>query len=341
MDKKIPLIIDCDPGGDDAFAIMMMQGSGKFDIRAICPVNGNSPLKATKENAMNTACYLGINTRIAIGADKPLIQGISVGDNLADLKAQAEKNGENAEEIGNKFIDMDFGTPNQEFNPDPAWDVIYQEAKKFPGELVILAVGPLTNLAIALTKYQDLKGLIKQIVCMGGTTGPGNANSYAEFNTFIDPYAWQCVLKSGVPFVMMGLNVTDQGYHTLEELKELAQVQSKISPMIDAFYRQAVEWDQKLSSGDFPMEMFGENPWSGGKMSYPDAVAAAYLIDPTCIHAEYKQVKVETRSPIAFGQTMVDLRKGTRGAVPNCTVGLTCDREKYLQIVKDCVAAYK
>ena len=341
MDKKIPLIIDCDPGGDDAFAIMMVHGSGKYDIRAICPVNGNSPLRATKTNSMDLNCYLGINTRVCIGADKPLIQGISIGDNIADIKAEAKKNGENEEEIGSKFLShMTFPAPTMDYDTTPAWDVIYQEAKKFPGELVILALGPLTNLAIAFAKYHDLKDLVKEIVCMGGTTDVGNANSYAEFNTFIDPYAWQAVIKTGVPFVMLGLNVTHQGYLTVEEMEELAKMPTRIPPMMDAFYQQTLERQEKI--GKFGQTPFTQMPWRRkGIMSYPDAAAAAYLIDPTMFHTEYKEVRVECRSPIAFGQTIVDLRDGDRGAVPNCYVCLTCDREKYKDLIFDCVAAYK
>ena len=332
--NKIPLLIDTDPGGDDAMAIMMAQGSGLFDIVAICPVNGNSPLRETKRNAMDLACYYGIDTRVAIGADAPLFKGMITNSNFKRMAKYLKKEGPEADfQYGGQMFHFDFPAPSKEFDPKPAWDVIYEEAVKAGGELVILAIGPLTDLALAFAKYRDLHKLVKQIVVMGGSAYGGNHTPVAEFNVLIDPYAFQSVLTQDIPFRMVGLEACACGYHTLDEVRELAETDTVIAPMLKAYYGTILE---RAKNPDHPAV-------KNGRMVFFDAVAMATLIDPSVCDYLYTHVEVETRSPIAFGQTVVDKRYGSaavrlKGASDaNCEVALNCDRDKYVKMMKDCL----
>jgi len=330
--RKIPLLIDTDPGGDDAIAIMMAKACGLYDIVAICPVNGNSPLRDTKRNAMDLACYYDIDTRVAIGANEPLYKGLITNSNFKRVAKMLKKEGEDEDfQYGGQMFDFKFPAPTKEFDAKPAWDVIYEEAVKAEGELVILAIGPLTNLALALAKYNDLPKLIKEIVVMGGSAYAGNHTPYGEFNVLIDPYAFAAVLKWGIPFKMVGLDATAQAYHTIEELGELAEMDTTIAPMLKAAYDGVVA---RNNDPNFP-------PRWKGRTTYHDALAMASMIDPSICEFQHCHVEIELASPIAFGQTVVDKRPVAIAGQPNCYVATKVDREKYIKLVKDCVATYK
>ena len=156
---KIPVILDTDPGVDDFMAIMLANSSDRLDIKAVTVVAGNQTLKKTSKNALDIASFLKMKTRIAKGAEKPVNKEIEIAD---------EVHGESG--IGSVVLP----DGNLEFDSDYAWDVMYQEAVKAEGKLQIIAVGPLTNVAVAILKYRDLKHYVDRIVLMGGSTDYGN-----------------------------------------------------------------------------------------------------------------------------------------------------------------------
>ena len=201
--KKFPVWLDCDVGVDDAIAIMTAHALAEIDLLAISTVSGNAPLSATFPNAHRMNGLMKTHYPIYKGADRPL---------LVEPQYAAAFHGENG--LG----DVELPLPEDAvMNDTPAWDALYDCAKQHPGELRLIAVGPLTNVAIALTKYPDLKTLLHTILIMGGAASGGNVTPAAEFNIYADPDAAQIVFKSGVPIVMCGLDVTLQAVLTPED----------------------------------------------------------------------------------------------------------------------------
>ena len=150
---KRPLIIDCDPGIDDAECLMMVQGSGLFDIRGITAVHGNVPLSHTANNALFLSKLFDMNCPVYLGAEEAMIQRLTRAEYVHG---------------NNGMIDFDTTLPEgAAFAEGHAWDFIWEEAVRQNGELEILAVGPLTNLAIAIMKHPELPKLVKNLVIMG------------------------------------------------------------------------------------------------------------------------------------------------------------------------------
>lgn len=311
--KRIPIIIDCDPGTDDAMAIMLANACGRFDIRAITAVAGNVELKHTAANALALATYYGIDTVVAQGADRPMIIG---------QKIAPEWHGNNG--MGG----FEFPPHDKKLDGRWAWDVIYDEAKKFPGEMVLFAVGPMTNVALAIKKYPKLREYLKRIIIMGGSATVGNHSQYAEFNIWVDPHAMDIVLKSGIPITMVGLNVTQQAYITNEEYRTLARYETSVQPLI-----------QTIS--EFSIKAHSETPLTElrGKNILHDALAVAELLDDTLMEKVPYYVACETRGKHTFGQTVVDYG-GRWGREPNVDVAMKVDRERFLKIMTDAVLYY-
>lgn len=194
--KDIPIIIDTDPGVDDFFCIAIGCAFKKeLNLRAITTIGGNNSTDVTTKNALNIIKLLK-REEIAVsrGADSYLTQ--QFGEPVAKFHG---KNG-----LG----DVEIPQNNNPIDKLPAWDKIYEEAKNYNGELVLVTVGPETNLAMAFNKYPDLKHMIKKIVVMGGSLSTGNVTEYAEANIYHDAEAARIVFETGIPIDMIGLNVT-------------------------------------------------------------------------------------------------------------------------------------
>ncbi len=218
MDKKIPIIIDTDPGIDDAIAIMLAQASDRLDVVGLTPVDGNVPAKHTFQNALDLSEFLGIHCPVAKGADKQLdIQVPHHGEDVHGVTG-----------LGKVVLPAAKG----DFVPEPAWDFIYETAKKYNGELVLVAIGPLTNVAKAIQLHPDLGDYLHHIVIMGGGTEGGNRTKYAEFNFWVDPPAADIVFKSGIPITMAGLNVTNKTGVSIDYIHQLAEKKSLIAEIL-------------------------------------------------------------------------------------------------------------
>ena len=205
--NKYPVWLDCDVGVDDAIAIMALHALEETDLLAISTVSGNVPLSSTFSNAHRMNGLMKTHYPVYKGADRPLI---------VQLQYAYTFHGKNG--LG----DVELPLPEDAKMLDtPAWDALYACAKQHPGELRLIAIGPLTNVAIALTKYPELKTLLHTILIMGGAAVGGNVTPAAEFNIYADPDAAQIVFKSGVPVVMCGLDVTMQAMLRPEDWDEL------------------------------------------------------------------------------------------------------------------------
>ena len=171
--NKYPVWLDCDVGVDDAIAIMALHALEETDLLAISTVSGNVPLSSTFSNAHRMNGLMKTNYPVYKGADRPLIVQPQYAYTFHG------KNG-----LG----DVELPLPEDAKMLDtPAWDALYDCAKQHPGELRLIAIGPLTNVAIALTKYPELKTLLHTILIMGGAAVGGNVTPAAEFNIYADP----------------------------------------------------------------------------------------------------------------------------------------------------------
>jgi len=308
--NKIPIILDCDPGLDDAYAIMLANSAKTLEVRGVTVVAGNVEFYNTARNAVDLASMLHMKTRVAKGAEAPLI---------INLQTAAHIHGGNG--LGGYLLPK----ANIDFDLDKAWDVIHQEAVKCAGDLILVATGPLTNVAIALLKYPDLKRNIKKIVMMGGSTTTGNHSPYAEFNIWADPHAAEIVFKSGLPLIMFGLNVTHQCALSEAEMTELGEIDSEIQALIQGLNKHVFGEDQVRTRG--------------GTLTLHDAVALAYLLDENIAKLRPAQVVCELNSPFSCGQTVVDFNCLPEEA--NVKVAVEANKQVFKGILTTMVKSYK
>ena len=205
-----PVILDCDPGHDDVFAIWLAASHPALDLRAITTVAGNGSLADVTRNARIACTVAGIeDVPIGAGADRPLVR---------PARAAPDIHGENA--LGGPVL------------PEPAVPLDSRSAVQLIGHVletsdesvVLVPTGPLTNIAQLVRQRPELLGQVREIVWMGGSIGPGNRTPYAEFNAWADPEAVDIVLRSGVPFTMVGLTVTHQALTTPEVISRISAV---------------------------------------------------------------------------------------------------------------------
>lgn len=300
---KRPIIIDTDPGIDDFFCIMLANSCELFDIKALTVITGNSYLETVCKNALDISYLFGIKTRIAKGAKKALLHEFDEPP---------------------VFVHGRNGLGEYELEPSPygldekkAWDVIFEEAEKANGQLELVPTGPLTNIAIAILKYPQLKKMIKNITLMGGSTFVGNVLPYSEANIYHDAYAADIVFRSGIPITMVGLNATGFCPLTPDEVADYAK---DINPTI----RDVVTHLAKFRKGE----------------PFHDCVTVATMMDDSM--ATYKDyfVEIECVSPKTTGRTIIDFYNEL-GKKPNVKVALETDKQKYVSIFKEMMKFYQ
>ncbi|HIV87975.1 MAG TPA: nucleoside hydrolase [Candidatus Pygmaiobacter gallistercoris] len=307
---KRPVVIDCDPGVDDTLAICLAASRPELDIRAINPVAGNVGYESTSQNALRLADLLGIDCRVGRGATEPLI---------APCRTAGAIHGQGG--LGG----YQLPEAHRDFDPDYAWDVLAQEARRAGGELEVVALGPMTNLAIALTRYPELKKLIRKITVMAGTAGQGNTNVYAEFNAWVDPHACEIVFQSGIPIAMCGLDGNDTCCMNGEEISEIFDRPCRISDVVRhvAHFihdRNTIQWHMTGST-------------------IHDLVTMACFVDPSIAVYEPCYTTCETRSSVSFGQTVVDLYH-VSGKKPNVDVLRSADKARFLDLLRGMMSWY-
>lgn len=301
--NKRPVVIDCDPGVDDTLALCLAASRPELDIRAINPVAGNVGYESTSQNALRLAGLIGVDCRVGRGAEEPL---------LAPCRTAGSIHGQGG--LGG----YQLPAAARDFDPDYAWDVLYQEAVRAGGELELVTLGPLTNVAIALKRYPDLKGLIKKITMMAGTAGQGNTNVYAEFNVWVDPHACDIVFRSGIPIAMCGLDGNDSCRLDTREMAEIFDRPGRLSAVIShvAHFIHQRNTEQ----------------WHLPGSTINDLVTMACFIEPSMTVYEPCYTVCETRSTISAGQTLVDLYH-VSGKEPNVDVLLRADKERYKELL--------
>lgn len=306
-----PVIIDTDPGVDDTIAIMLAKANPCLDIKAITPVLGNVPYGDTSRNAIGLARYLDIDCRVGVGAKQPLFIG---GQTAGDVHGKGGLAGYVLPETNRKFDGY-------------AWDIIKEEAEKANGELEIISLGPLTNLAITFMRYPEVKPLIKRVICMAGSGGMGNMNAYAEFNVWVDPDACDIVFKSGVPIVMCGLDGNDYAGLTIDDMKEYMGRGTKISDLFDHIFNFFIA--KRIAGGE-----------EDNIQVINDAITMAYAIDPRIGKTEKYFVEVETKGSLCPGWTIVDKYNKSKKE-PNVDVLVWSNKQMFKDMLNKMLDFYK
>ena len=308
MKKKI--ILDCDPGHDDAVAIMLAAASNEIEILGITCVGGNATLANTKLNALKICSLIGkSNINIYAGADKPI---------KFELVTAAHVHGKSGLDIeGSPPIQIDDNYKIQNLN---AVDFIIDTCLNQSEPIYICPTGPLTNIALALEKEPKIKNNIKQIVFMGGVAmNLGNITPVAEFNIYVDPHAADIVLNSSIPLVMMGLDVTHKVMVNDQIIDEIEKNGNKSS----LFFADLMKYYSK-----FHRQLYEIN-----ESPLHDPCVIAYLINSSLFKGKFVNVEVEKNSDLTRGKTVVDWL-GVTKRNKNCTVITEVDHKNFFSLLK-------
>ena len=308
--SRIPVWIDCDTGVDDSAAILTAGQLSAIEIRGISTVAGNVPLANTVKNTLKICELMGREIPVYAGAAKPL--------RVPYIDASYFHG---TDGLGGAVLPE----PTHKARELKAWEALYQEAVKQKGNLNLIAIGPLTNVATALTLYPDLKDYLEKILIMGGAASGGNITACAEFNVYADPDAAQTVFRSGVPIVMFGLDVTEKAYVTAEEIVELSKHGSAVTDYIyDSTYSRT--------------EYYAANHIPGACQH--DTCPVMYLQHPELFTLEEAGVFVETQSELTRGKTVTDLFSDRQFEEKNAMVALAVDRDAFVSYMFEALKAY-
>lgn len=296
----IPVIIDCDPGHDDVFALWLAAGHPSLDLVAVTTVGGNVPLEHTTRNARIALSVAGVtDVPVAAGAAGPLVRPLQTAEWIHG------ENGLGGPELPEPTVPLDARTATELMA-----DTLMGSAEP----VAIIATGPITNVAILLRDRTDLAGRIREIVWMGGSTERGNATPYAEFNALVDPEALDLVLRSGVRFTMVGLNVTHLALVTPAVREQVAAAGNATAAFGDELFEFFCRTnDEVFGMPDGPLH---------------DPVAVAVLADPGCVGLRHTRLDVELRGLETAGATSVDL-DGMLGREPNAWVAVELDVDRF------------
>ena len=305
--KKI--ILDCDPGHDDAVAIMLAAANDDIEILGITCVGGNATLENTKNNALKICTLIGkTNIPIYAGSDKPI---------KFDLITAAHVHGKSGLDIDGPPIKIKNDYKIKDLH---AVDFIIKTCLEQPEAIYICPTGPLTNIALALQKEPLIKKNIKKIIFMGGVAmSLGNITPSAEFNIYVDPHAANIVLKSGIPLIMMGLDVTHKVNVNDKIIEDIKSNGNKSS----IFFADLMEFYSKFHRKLYEVD---ETPLH-------DPCVIAYLIDPNIFEGKLVNVQVEENSSLTRGATVVDWY-GVSGRIPNCYVVVEANQEKFFSLLQ-------
>jgi len=310
-DGPRPIVLDCDPGHDDALAITLALARPELQLLGITTVGGNSPLANTTRNALRVLALLGrSDVPVGPGAERPL---------LRESRIAVEFHGESG------LDGADLPEPLAAPRPEGALALTEALLAGCPRPVTIVATGPLTNVALLLRARPGLAGRIERICLMGGSLGEGNTTASAEFNIWQDPEAASIVFTSGIPISMMGLDVTHRALFLEADVARLAAIGTPLARV----------WVELLHFfAAYHRRRYG---WDGSPIH--DAVAVAHLAVPGLVTTELLRVDVETGGALTRGRTVAD-REGLQGLPANVEAGMDIDRGRFVDLLVDAIASF-
>ncbi len=300
-----PIVIDCDPGADDAIALLLALASpDEFDVVGIGTVAGNVGLDRTSDNARRI-CDLAGRDDVPVHAGCP-------GSILRPRSDARHVHGETG------LDGVDLPPPASAIADRHAVDFLIETCAARPGDVTLCAMGPLTNVALAMIKDPGIVANVDEIVLMGGAIGAGNVTPSAEFNIYVDPHAAAVVFASGAPLTMIGLDVTHQAIVTPERLDAVRAIDTSVgraaAGLLDHYHR--VDLERHGAAGS-PLH---------------DPCVIAYLLQPKLFSGREAFVEIETQSEATMGRTVVDLWNAT-GREPNATVIERIDADGFFDLL--------
>jgi inosine-uridine nucleoside N-ribohydrolase len=312
------IILDTDPGADDAIAILLALNSPELDVKALTVVAGNVVVEQGVKNALKLVSLAGrCEVPVARGASRPLVQKLVTAEFF-----------HGANGLGNVELSAPACAADPRFAPDLILELIHQ----YPHEITLVPVGPLTNIALALRKDPSIVGLVKEVVLMGGSIAGGNATAAAEANIYNDPEAARAVFEAGWPLTMVGLNVTEKTLFTRADRNRLARSQGRENDFAVRVLDFLVDRASGLGAGGTPMH---------------DPLAVGAVIDRSLITTRDMWVEVETRGEFTRGETVASRhnssdRKVWRGdhysidgiekVEPNVHVAVESDARRFIDL---------
>ena len=309
MRKTIPVILDGDPGHDDAIAWVFAKADPTLEIRAVISVAGNQTIEKTTINARRIAALLGIDAPVARGASRPL---------NADPVTAGNWHGESG------LDGPALPEPDRPLSELPGVELMAKVLRESRDPVTIIATGPMTNVADLLLSCPELKEKIGQISIMGGGITHGNWKPAAEYNIFEDPEAAWTVFHAGLPLRMCGLDVTEKALIKPSEFPRLLAVGNQVAEIVtgwlEFFYR-------------FPMQL----GYSGAPVHDPCAVLA--LTHPEIFQTRELFVDIELEGEYTRGATVADLM-GSTGQAPNVVCGMDIDRDRYVELLVEALKSY-
>ena len=304
------IILDCDPGHDDAVAILLAGSNKNINLLGISVVAGNQTIEKTARNAMNVATYLGIDVPVSIGCEFPMVRERVI---CAAIHGESGLDG------------FDFPKYDKQFDKRHVVQLIIDSVLN-NDDVTIVATGPLTNVAMALRMEPRLKEKVREIVLMGGSVDHGNTSPAAEFNIMCDPEAAYVVFHSGIKVKMVGLNVTRKVLVTDEVVKRMEKIHNSASKMFVDLMKVFNENQRKT---------FGVK---AGPLHDPATIAS--IIDDKLIDYQLMNVEIDTSHGSSYGRTNCDVFDYLH-ETKNAYVAMDIDVDKYWDIIEEGIKNYK
>ncbi len=310
MTKKIPIILDGDPGHDDAIAWVLANADPNLDILAVTTVSGNQTIEKTSYNAQRICTLIGLDVPIGKGGSTPLIR----------------------EPMNAPSVHGDSGLDGPAL-PEPAFplsdlsavELIAEKVRECKDKVTLVPTGPLTNIAAFLLAHPELKNRIEQISLMGGGIELGNWTPAAEFNILVDPEAADIVFRSGIPIIMSGLDVTEKAFIKPEDVELIRSHHNEVAQIVAQWLEFFYEFHLNLGYEGAPVH---------------DAVAVTALTHPEWMDIRELYVEVETKGKYCVGATVGDIHQVT-GKAPNTKVLMGIYRENFINYIARACGSYR
>lgn len=304
------IILDCDPGHDDAVAIILAGQKKYFNLLGITTESGNQTIEKTTKNALNLVNFLKLDVPVAMGLDEPLVTEKQICEVIH----------------GKTGLDgYDFKSHNKSIEKINGPELIVNLTSNNE-HVTIIATGPITNVALALKVRPEIKNHIDEIIFMGGSVDNGNVSPAAEFNVLCDPEATHIVLKSGIPVKMVGLNVTRKVLCSKDVVKRMAAINNQTS---DLFV--------KLMNVFNANQAKTFNNFVGGPLH--DPVTVASLIDESLIKWQEMNVDIDLSHGPSYGRTNCDIYDYLKRP-HNCKVAMDIDVNRFWDIIEEAIRYY-
>ncbi len=307
--RKIPVILDGDPGHDDAIAWVLAKGSHMLDILGVTSVCGNQTIEKTTYNAQRICTLIDLHVPTAKGRIRPLISEPIIAPTV---------HGESGLD-GPALPEPDFAL--EDVDAVTLMARLLQESKE---PVTIIPTGPLTNVATLLLTYPELKSKIAQISLMGGGVQYGNWTPAAEFNILVDPEAADVVFSAGVPIIMSGLDVTEKAMIFPEDFERIRALNNPVATIVAEWLEFFYQFHRGLGYEGAPVH---------------DAVAVAALLKPEIMESRDLYVEVETTGDFCKGATVADFNN-VLGKAPNAKVLMGIDRKAFVDLLVEAIATY-